>query len=344
MLPMPIKVERDSHRVVKVLLRRKASSYPLGISLEIISAFFQFFRLTYIKHSKEAFEVTDLICQASHYHLSIMTEDLRCLQMPVDHRLRPLLHPDLLLPDPDPRLGKHVTFLEQYGLALQSKDQSLSPAEIQFAKSLAMPETKGGVVIVLRQPAPNQQYDSRDFGRIIQECETLKAIDDVLRAIIGSSLKETSCFDAFPFQKVPIPTSSETGYSEYDEAYSVYKEMIQEKQPHVVLCCYKSPDKTKFKLLYSIGVGMTREFPVKLKVGSCIAVNGFHPSYAVNYNRTESCFRTLYMLEMLKAHRINQNWTDQEWMNQLRTFCRGRVNDLMRGKFVTKSVDTIITV
>jgi hypothetical protein len=114
--------------------------------------------------------------------------------------------------------------------------------------------------------------------------------------------------------------------------------MIHQKQPDVVLCCYQSPDITKFNLLYSLGVGKTREYEVKLGGQFCIPVNAFHPSYAVNYNKSESCFRTLYMLETLKAfHEINGTWTDSGWMKQLRSFCMGRAKALIAGKSLTNS-------
>ena len=267
-----------------------------------------------------------------------------CLHIPIDHRLRSLLRPDPPASDLCAGRGKHAMILEQYGRDLRIAGEKISLPEIEFTKTLAIPETKGGVLVLLQQPAPNQQYDGHDFNTIIQGCETLKTIDNVLRAVVGSSLKDTSCFDAFPFQKVPIPVRSETGYFEYGEAYNVCKEMIQQKQPDVVLCCYQSPDTTKFKLLYSLGVGKMRTSRVRLGDRFCIPVNAFHPSYAVNYNKGESCFRTLYMLEALKAfYEFNGTWTESKWMDQLRSFCMKRAKDLVIGKCVTNGVDSIFT-
>ena len=268
----------------------------------------------------------------------------QCLHIPIDHRLRSLLRPDL--PNSYPRAGRaqHAMILEKYGRALKAAGEKISLPEIEFAKKLAMPETKGGVLVLLQQPAPNQQYDGRDFNTIVQECETLSTVDDVLRAVIGSRLEETSCFDAFPFQKVPIPPRSETGYSEYSEAYEVCDEMVHEKQPDVVLCCYKSPDITKFKLLYSRGVGKMRTLQVKLGRRDCTPVNAFHPSYAVNYNKGESCFRTLYMLEALKAfHEFSRTWKESKWMDELRLFCEHRAKHLAIGRCGPNGVDSLLT-
>ena len=62
--------------------------------------------------------------------------------------------------------------------------------------------------------------------------------------------------------------------------------MIIEKQPDVVLCCYHSPDREKFDLLYRLGVGKTREYSTQSRDRfRCIPVNAFHPSYAVNHKK-----------------------------------------------------------
>ena len=267
-----------------------------------------------------------------------------CLQIPIDHRLRSLLRPHSPVSNPFTGQSEHASILEKYGRDLQSSGEKIGRPEIDFAKKLAMPETKGGIVILLQQPAPNQQYEGRDFHTIVQECETLRAVDNVLRAIIGSSLEKTSCFDAFPFQKVPIPPRSQTGYVEYEEAYDVCREMIQAKQPDVVLCCYRSPDITKFDLLYSLGVGKMHAARTRLHDQfRWIPVNAFHPSYAVNYNKGESCFRTLYMVEALQAfHKFNGTWTERIWMDQLRSFCMNRAKDLVIGKHDTNCIDQVL--
>jgi hypothetical protein len=244
-----------------------------------------------------------------------------CLNIPIDHRLRALLQPHLA------KIGKHVDLFEQYGNSLQDAGKAITLQEIQFGRKLAMPRTKGGVVILLERPPKHQRYDG-DFDHVVQQCATLRAIDDVLRNICGSSLEETSCFDAFPFQ------NGVRGDNDF-EAYEVFKEMMKEKKPEVVLCCYRSPDATLFDFISSIGVGKmhTRQFPLGGQF--CTPVNAFHPSLAVNYNKSESCFRNLYILEALKAfHEIDGAWTDQDWMHELRSFCAKRVDDLSKSRVV----------
>lgn len=265
-----------------------------------------------------------------------------CLDIPIDHRLRSRLRPDSPTPDPYAERGKHVDVLEGYGRQLRDAGEKISMSEIAFANTLAMPETKGGILVLLQQPPQNLQYDSRNFNKIVRGCETLRAVDNVLRTVIGTTLYDTSCFDAFPFQKVPILSRrNEAEYPEYEEAYNVCKEMIYKKQPDVVLCCYQSPDIKKFDLLYSLGVGKTRTYKVRLGDRRCTPVNAFHPSCAVNYNRGESCFRNLYMLETLQAfHVYNGTWTESKWMNELRSFCLNRARDLAKGKSVRSNINS----
>jgi hypothetical protein len=253
-----------------------------------------------------------------------------CLDIPIDHRLRSLLQP--YQRDSHPCAAKHAKILEKYGKALLNSRKDISGAEIQFNKTLAMPETKGGVLILLQQPASNQLYDGLDFDTIVQQCETLRAVDNVLRTVVGSSLKETSCFDAFPFQKVPISKKSMTGNSTYEVAYQIFEKMIHEKQPDVVLCCYQSPDPAKFNMPQSLGVGKTLSSKERFGDRICIPVNAFHPSYAINYNRSESCFRTLYILQALLAYHVcNGTEKEREWMRPLRLLCQAKAAVLSKG-------------
>jgi hypothetical protein len=90
-----------------------------------------------------------------------------CLGIPIDHRLEPLLGARLTTRRPSIGPGGHARAIERYGQRLQQqygKDR-ISDNEVKFAKWLAMPETKGGVVIVLLQPAEHQRY----FSEMIQK-------------------------------------------------------------------------------------------------------------------------------------------------------------------------------
>jgi hypothetical protein len=63
-------------------------------------------------------------------------------------------------------------------------------------------------------------------------------------------------------------------------------------------------------------------------------VNMPHPSYYMNYNPTESCFRQLQILEFAQAcGRLWGTWQEKAWMADLWGRCRARAKVLLDGKF-----------
>ncbi|KAF1815599.1 hypothetical protein P152DRAFT_446646 [Eremomyces bilateralis CBS 781.70] len=210
-----------------------------------------------------------------------------CLGVPIDHRLEPLLGTRLATPDPFVSPGGHARAIESYGRCLQNNGEDISDKEAKFAKWLAMPETKGGVVIVLQQPAEHQRYFS-DHHQTVKDCDTLDAVDE----------------------------------EELNEAYAIFLEMIQQKQPDVVFCCYRSPHSTKYKGFQCIGIGRTRDYRVTVQGQRYTCVNGFHPSYALNYLEDKSALRSLFIIEAMQAfRRANGTWKRSPWMTDVRENC-----------------------
>jgi hypothetical protein len=80
-----------------------------------------------------------------------------CLGVPIDYRLEPLFGTGLITPDPFIGLRGHARAIESYGRRLQKYQIDISDNKVKFAKWLAIPETKGGIVIVLQQPAEHQK-------------------------------------------------------------------------------------------------------------------------------------------------------------------------------------------
>ncbi|MCJ1360603.1 MAG: hypothetical protein MMC33_010611 [Icmadophila ericetorum] len=184
-----------------------------------------------------------------------------------------------------------------------------------------MPETKGGVVIVLLQPAEHQRYFS-NHNQTVKDCDTLDAVDEVCKTVTGCGLEKISCFDAFPFHKTPVGESLNKYEEELDEAYAIFLDMIQQKQPDVVFCCYRSPHSTKYKDFQCIGIGRTRDYPVTVQGQSYTCVNGFHPSYALNFLEDKSALRSLFIIEATQAfRRANGTWRESSWMTDVRKNC-----------------------
>jgi len=241
-----------------------------------------------------------------------------CLGFPIDHRLQPLLGTGLTTRYPFVGPGGHARAIESYGRFLQQYRVDISDNEVNFAKWLAMPETKGGVVIVLLQPAEHQRY-FYDHHQTMKDCDTLDAVDEVCKAVTGCGLEKISCFDAFPFHKIPVNKSIGKYDKVLDEAYAVFLDMIQQKQPDVVFCCYRSPHSTKYKDFHCIGIGRTRDYQVTVQGQLYTCVNGFHPSYALNFVEDESELRSLFIIEATQAfRRANGTWRKSSWMTDVR--------------------------
>jgi hypothetical protein len=255
-----------------------------------------------------------------------------CLGIPVDHRLEPLFGTGLTTPDPFASSGGHAGAIESYGRCLQNHREDISENEVEFAKWLAMPETKGGVVVVLQQPAEHQRYFS-DHYETVKDCNTLNAIDEVCKAVTGYGLESISCFDAFPFHKIPVDNKGLDKYEEeLDNSYAMFLRMIQQKQPDVVLCCYRSPHLTKYRDINGIGIGRTRKSQVALDGQHYTCVNAFHPSYALNHLEDKSALRSLFMIETTQAfHRANGTWRESSWMTGVRKECAAIVQDNFKG-------------
>lgn len=254
-----------------------------------------------------------------------------CLGIPVDHRLEQLLTTDLTTPGSS--TGGHARAIEGYGRHLEKVRADISHHEIEFAKWLAKPETTGGVVIVLLQPAQHQRYFP-NHRRTVKDCGTLDAVDEVCKTVTGCGLEKISCFDVFPFHKIPATKKNVDEYEEdLDEAYAIFLAMIQQKQPDVIFCCYRSPHLTKYKDFQGIGVGHTRDSQVAFQDQSYTCVNGFHPSYALNYLEDKSALRNLFIVEATQAFmRASDNWTESSWMSKLRDQCSAIVRVDEKGR------------
>jgi hypothetical protein len=259
----------------------------------------------------------------------MMTSQLElCLDIPPDHRLRALCR--LARPTALSSRGTHTQSIRALGDKVAQDYRPIDADEVGFAEWLAQPHTQGGVVIALQQPSKSQVYSS-NYEQVKNECATLRYLDEALKMLIGSSLAETSCFDAYPFD--PTPMEEVTPLKQY--GHQVFLQMIADKKPSVVLCAWKPPSHEVEPFFASTGVGTENE-PKEVINGDhrILSVNAFHPSYAINYHINESCFRQLFMLELIKAFAVaNATWIEEPWMHQLRQFCQDRARILNKGKY-----------
>ncbi|PQE27949.1 hypothetical protein CJF30_00009155 [Rutstroemia sp. NJR-2017a BBW] len=256
-----------------------------------------------------------------------------CNGIPVDHRLKQFL--TSARQKHSHEVGKHVDLIETFGNTMV-RDNRTTPTkhEAGFAAWLARPDTTGGLVIALQQPAKSQVFTA-DVEWVRAECDTLTYLDESLAFVNGSGgLKTTSVFDAFPFITQQI--SSAELSSEAERAYNTFISMVHAKKPDVLFACWRIHGRDD--LLFSgkglgKGLGRTNQVPsLRLPNGHVVrVVNGFHPSYVANYCPNESCFRRLFAMELCKALcELNTAWQEDDWMEDLRTKCRERTLQLIK--------------
>ena len=143
-----------------------------------------------------------------------------------------------------------------------------------------------------------------------------------------------SIFDAYPFI-----TEQELDQEDVDhsESHTTFHKMILEKRPTVILSGWTSPsfEGLLTKSLRKQAIGAMFPLPTICYCGLTFSmVNMPHPSYYMNYNPTESCFRQLQILEFAQAcGRLWGTWQEKAWMADIRGRCRARAKILLDGKF-----------
>jgi hypothetical protein len=157
----------------------------------------------------------------------------------------------------------------------------MSVSELNFGLELARPETMGGVVVVLLQPAQTQTY-TNGYTKDVDICESLKAVKELI-SVVNNYLLDfdgVSIFDTLPFL-----TEEYRDEDKFRDANNTFVQMIKAKRPDVVVCCCQGESQNQFvKDIRSLEVGKSFS-PEVLQNGqwNLRRVNAFHPSYSVNY-------------------------------------------------------------
>ncbi|RAL03040.1 uncharacterized protein BO80DRAFT_443289 [Aspergillus ibericus CBS 121593] len=245
-----------------------------------------------------------------------------CLGIPVDHRLQKIIQ-RLRVPSFFDE-SSHLVTLENFGRTLlyAENKQPISTDELNHGLELAGPGTKGGLLIALYQPPENQTFHN-GYTADTSACRTTEAIRQLLLVSSGGqmTLDDISVFDTLPY----YPEGSDDAELVKDAEHA-FSQMVKLKAPDVVVCSYQSDSvEPLVSGLQSIGVGKVFKEPKLRITDDCTTtrVNAFHPSYAVNYQRSYSCFRRLLLLEYVKAfsHLSKERWEEEEWMSKLRSQC-----------------------
>lgn len=250
-----------------------------------------------------------------------------CLGVAVDHRIRRLCKPVAV----HRRLHSgHVARIEARGRAL-----GLGPDEIQVTAQLAGPAYKGGIAVVLQQPRSNHPFH-KGTDAVIEDCETLSALRRVFYVVSCGSLNmkaDVTVVDLLPFVPDPIARISD---AKLRDSFRVAVDVVCDREPDVLVCAGQiwtgkfDDRKADARKLESLGVGKQfgsgPSLPLKAKIRhenraliSISRVNGFHPSYAMNYHPHKSALRQLLLLVGVEAcGTVRDDWENEGWMNELR--------------------------
>jgi len=274
-----------------------------------------------------------------------MAPDSECLGIAIDHRIRRLIEPVEYFPQGE--TGNHMSILDARGQRL-----GRSWAERAVTTEFAGPRSIGGIAVVLQQPRHDHPFESGARG-VIEDCATLRALEEVFFVVSGRKLKllrDISVVDLLPY------TTNDNWEDMRDEekasAFRAAQWALGAKEPDVVLCAGKKFLPEKFRALKddmwkleSWGVGAV--FPekpqyitVKDEGRSRIKirrVNGFHPSYAMNYLPEHSCLRQLLFLVVAQTCTVysQASWKEEDWMKALRKNCSALYKD-SKGKLPSK--------
>ncbi|KAH9203555.1 hypothetical protein DL95DRAFT_147148 [Leptodontidium sp. 2 PMI_412] len=274
------------------------------------------------------------------------------LGVPVDHRLRDTIRELMKLNGASTASNlssNHNEYLRQLAQYIHDRGWSISEDEVDFACYLAEPAVRGGIVVALTQPPPNQDY-SIPFDEIVKDCNTLLALRE-LAEFFSLPFDRLSIFDAYPFIADKELDQEDVDHT---ESHIAFHEMILEKQPTVVLTGWTSPSFKNFttKALQKRAIGAVFSSPTIHYSGLTFSmVNMPHPSYYMNHHPTESCFRQLQILEFAQAcGRLWGTWQEKGWMAELRGKCKARAKflydnccDSSEEAFVTERLTQTLT-
>ncbi len=257
-----------------------------------------------------------------------------CLDVAIDHRIRRLFGP-VSPPTRSAGAGDHIAILEDFGDELR-----LPEDEIRVTSELAGPVWAGGIAVALQQPRDNHPF-RRGTRAVIQDCATLAALDELFRVVSCGTLNlrsHVSVIDLLPYlPETETRDRDEATLDTMERAFRTSVEAICGKEPDVVLCSGrtwlgKEHDWCKGAawMLESRGVGDTfgRHQEVRLKDENggftrIQRVNGFHPSYALNYKPENSSLRQLQVLVVAETCAIarGEGWENETWMESIRYDC-----------------------
>lgn len=183
--------------------------------------------------------------------------------------------------------------------SIQEFGKEFGCPENEIKQALNLASGPSDIIIILQRPAFNHDY-SVSFEKFVQDCETLNAVDKLIRfATKGTrSIHTVTILDAFMFKpkwKVGIPD---------ERCHQLLADVIDLKSPRLILRCHRGP-------YYDPRLHLLEQdcedykCPTKSRTmnnqSTQYIVQSFHPSLAVNHKEFRPEYRIFLLLHFTKA-------------------------------------------
>ena len=213
---------------------------------------------------------------------------------------------------------------------------------MEVTTQLAGPAAKGGIAVALQQPRHNHPFE-KGLDAVIQDSETLCAIDDIFSTVSCASLDirtNVAVVDIVPY----ICEDIKKLMIRHWRSHFVYQHKLFVRRSPLSCSAWArygcqgraSPISgrgmvgSSRALVLEKKFGETPKFPVTVRVRHgkrefvhIRRVNGFHPSYAMNYHPHVSILRQLQILIGAEAcGMMRGDWQEEKWMGELRCCCQ----------------------
>ena len=255
------------------------------------------------------------------------------LNIAIDHRIRQWFGPVPRLTHGTSR-GTHVDLIKELGYDLDLVNEN----EIRVTAQLMGPSSTGGITVVLQQPRQGHPFEY-GIQAVIEECITFATLQESFAAASCATLdivNDVSIIDLLPY--ITEEVMDEIDDKSIQNIFETVVDIVLCKRPKVVFCVGKIPmdiPKGEARKLESIGVAKTFRNPsatVWDDSGEMMVrlqrVNGFHPSFAMNYFPEHSCLRQLFLLETAQTcARQRGDWEEEHWMIEFRTSCKETLSE-----------------
>lgn len=250
-----------------------------------------------------------------------------CLDIPVPRCVREILLEPPVCPPRDED-NKALDLIKDFGARFGRSEDEIKQA-CNLASGLS------DVAIILERPRENQPYPS-NFDEFVQECETLKRVDELIR--LGSkgarSIHTVMVLDAFTFSPTPKdPENPKLPLTPPDkDCHELIEQIVKLKRPKVILACWQGVCGNPFVLRFkSLGVGtnpILTETVVKTQTTNVI--QSFHPGCVLNYDVTLKPYcRMLLMCHFIIAFRVLAGSTEiPEWIETIRRGSYSEIRDV----------------